>query len=85
MSQSVSSQGKPRGRLRCGRRARLEDLKTASREGGEAWKTSKESGDIAHLTSPFSDPTLTRWGQRSQKGGEDDMGMTEDQASEDPG
>ena len=51
--QSVSSQGKPRGRLRCGRRARLEGLKTASREGGEAWKTSKGSGDIAHLTSPF--------------------------------
>ena len=45
------------------------NLKTASREGGEAWKTSKESGDIAHLTSPFSDPTLTRWGQRFLKGG----------------
>ena len=61
--------GKPRGRLRCGRRARLEDLKMVSREGGEAWKTSKESGDIAHLTSHFSYPTLTRWGQRFLKGG----------------
>ena len=59
----------PRGRMRSGRRARLEDLKTASREGGEAWKTSKESGDIAHWTSPFSYPTLTRWGQRFLKGG----------------
>ena len=59
----------PRGRMRSGRRARLEDLKTASREGGEAWKTSKERGDIAHLTSHFSYPTLTRWGQRFLKGG----------------
>ena len=47
VSVSVSlKSGKPRGRLRCGRRARLEDLKMASREGGEAWNTSKESGDI---------------------------------------
>ena len=50
----------------------VQDLKTwkmASREGGEAWKTRKENGDIAHLTSPFSYPTLTRWGQRFLKGG----------------
>ena len=43
----------PRGRMRSGRRARFEDLKTASREGGEAWKTSKESGDIAHFDVTF--------------------------------
>ena len=50
----------------------VQDLKTwkrASREGGEAWKTSKEGGDIAHLTTPFPYPTLTRWGQRFLKGG----------------